>query len=48
MVHQGWGVHEKDLPELAAAALHFQSVLANTPVALGRDDLLAIYRAAWA
>ena len=44
----GWGVHEKDLPELAAAALHFQSVLANTPVALGRDDLLAIYRAAWA
>lgn len=41
------GVREEDLPELAAAATGFRPVLENTPVALGRDDLLAIYRAAW-
>lgn len=44
----GHGVPEEDLPELAEAATHFRPVLDNTPVALGRDDLLAIYRQAWA
>jgi len=42
------GVREDDLPELAEAATHFRPVLDNTPVALGEDDLLAIYRSAWA
>jgi hypothetical protein len=41
-------VAAKDLPKLADAALCFRPVLDNTPVELGRDDLLAIYRAAWA
>jgi len=44
----GQGVREDDLPELAEAATHFRPVLDNTPVALGEDDLLAIYRSAWA
>ncbi len=43
----GQGVREDDLPELAEAATHFRPVLDNTPVALGQDDLLAIYRLAW-
>jgi alcohol dehydrogenase len=43
-----WGAHEDDLPDLADAALGFRPVLENAPVDLGRDDLLAIYRAAWA
>jgi len=42
------GVPEEDLPDLAEEATHFRPVLENTPVALRRDDLLAIYRAAWA
>jgi alcohol dehydrogenase len=42
-----WGVPEEDLPELATAATRFRPVLENTPVALGGDDLLAIYRASW-
>ena len=44
----GWGAHVEDLPDLAAAALHFRPVLENTPVELDRDALLAIYQAAWA
>jgi alcohol dehydrogenase len=44
----GHGVPEEDLPELADAATLFRPVLENTPVALDRDDLLAIYRQAWA
>ncbi|HYU33399.1 MAG TPA: iron-containing alcohol dehydrogenase [Thermoanaerobaculia bacterium] len=43
----GHGVCEEDLPELAEAATRFRPVLDNTPVALGREDLLAVYRAAW-
>lgn len=42
------GVSQDDLPGLAEEATRFRPVLDNTPVALGRDDLLAIYRAAWA
>jgi alcohol dehydrogenase class IV len=41
------GVREEDLPALAEEATLFRPVLENTPVALGRDDLLAIYEAAW-
>jgi alcohol dehydrogenase len=43
-----WGVREEDLPDLAEAATRFRPVLENAPVALGRDDLIAVYRAAWA
>jgi alcohol dehydrogenase len=42
-----WGVQERDLPDLAAAASCFRPVLENTPVELGDDDLLAIYRLAY-
>lgn len=42
------GVPEEDLPALAAEAAQFRPVLENSPVALDRDDLLAIYHAAWA
>jgi alcohol dehydrogenase len=41
------GVNKEDLPELAASAQRFRPVLDNTPVDLGLDDLLAIYRVAW-
>jgi alcohol dehydrogenase len=44
----GHGVREEDLPALAEEATHFRPVLQNAPVELGQDDLLAIYRAAWA
>ncbi len=43
----GHGVREEDLPELAEEATRFRPVLENTPVALDRADLLAIYREAW-
>lgn len=43
----GHGVREEDLPGLAEEATRFRPVLENTPVKLDRDDLLAIYRAAW-
>ena len=44
----GVGVREEDLPALADEATRFRPVLENTPVALDRNDLLAVYRAAWA
>ena len=42
-----WGVRAEDLPGLADAATGFRPVLENAPMALGRDDLLAIYRDSW-
>jgi alcohol dehydrogenase class IV len=44
----GHGVREEDLPALAEEATHFRPVLQNAPLELGLDDLLAIYRQAWA
>jgi alcohol dehydrogenase len=43
-----WRVAPADLPELAREATLFRPVLDNTPVALSEQDLLAIYRAAYA
>ena len=43
----GRGVAEDLLPTLASEATHFRPVLDNTPMALGEDDLLAIYRDAY-
>jgi alcohol dehydrogenase class IV len=41
------GVAAADLPTLANEATHFRPVLDNTPLALGEEDLLAIYRDAY-
>jgi alcohol dehydrogenase len=44
---QAWGVEQAELPRLAREAAQFRPILDNTPVALGEEDLLALYRAAW-
>lgn len=41
------GVPEEDLPELARQATAFRPVLENSPVVLGEQALLALYRRAW-
>lgn len=42
------GVRESDLDALAEDATRFRPVLENTPADLSGDDLLRIYRTAWA